>query len=59
MLSKELKNLEENLLINRTVIDSRPITVNYEITPYGISTTAVITELYKWGVAHRKKVMIT
>jgi DNA-binding HxlR family transcriptional regulator len=57
MLSKELKDLEENLLITRTVIDSRPIRVKYEITPYGISTTAVIRELYNWGVTHRKKIM--
>ena len=29
MLSKELKFLEENLLIKRSVIDSRPVTVEY------------------------------
>lgn len=57
MLSKELKTLEDNLLITRTVMDTRPITVKYEITPYGISTTALITELYHWGVDHRKKVI--
>lgn len=57
MLSKELKDLEANLLVKRTVLDTRPITVKYEITPYGVSTTALITELYQWGAAHRKKVM--
>mgnify|MGYP001802960405 CR=1 FL=1 len=57
MLSKELKDLEANLLVNRTVLDTRPITVKYEMTPYGISTTDIITELYHWGVAHRKQVM--
>lgn len=57
MLSKELKDLETNLLITRTVMDTRPITVSYEITPYGESTRAIITELYHWGSAHRKRVM--
>lgn len=57
MLSKELKDLEANLLVSRTVLDTRPISVKYEITSYGISTTALITELFHWGQAHRKKIM--
>ena len=58
MLSKELKDLEANLLVTRTVMDTRPITVVYEITPYGFSSAGIIRELYDWGSAHRKKVMI-
>jgi DNA-binding HxlR family transcriptional regulator len=56
MLSKELKFLEENLLIVRKVEDTRPITVTYSITEYGKLCAPVMSELYRWGVAHRKKV---
>lgn len=56
MLSKELKFLEENLLITRKVEDTRPITVTYSITEYGKTCKSVMSELYRWGTEHRKKV---
>ena len=56
MLSKELKFLEENLLVNRKVEDTRPVTITYSITEYGKTTQSVMSELYRWGVEHRKKV---
>ncbi|HEY0978867.1 MAG TPA: helix-turn-helix domain-containing protein, partial [Flavobacteriales bacterium] len=34
-LSKELKDLEMNGLVKRIVLDTMPVTVTYEITPYG------------------------
>mgnify|MGYP000436354853 FL=1 len=56
MLSKELKFLEENLLIIRKVEDTRPVTITYGITEYGKTCQSVMSELYRWGVEHRKKV---
>lgn len=56
MLSKELKLLEENLLITRTVKDTRPVTVTYSITEYGKTCSSVMSALYRWGVEHRKRV---
>lgn len=56
MLSKELKFLEDNMLITRKVEDTRPVTVTYSITEYGKTTGSVMAELYRWGVEHRKKV---
>ena len=56
MLSKELKHLETNLLITRKVGSTRPVTVTYSITEYGKTCSSVMTELYRWGIAHRKKV---
>lgn len=56
-LSKELKNLEMNKLIRRAVYDTFPPTVEYSITPHGLSLEKVIDELHFWGLAHRKKVM--
>ncbi len=56
ILSKELKYLETNLLITRKVENTRPITVTYSITEYGKTCKSVMSELYRWGVEHRKKV---
>ena len=57
MLSKELKELEMHQLITRTVLDTRPVTVVYKITPYGESCQDVIMALYDWGVEHRKRMI--
>ena len=56
MLSKELKFLEDNLLITRKVEDTRPVTVTYSITEYGKTCKTVMSELYRWGVEHRSKI---
>lgn len=57
MLSKELKDLETNKLITRTVYDTFPPTVEYAITEHGLSLEHVIAALRKWGMAHRKKII--
>ena len=57
MLSKELQDLEINLLIKRTVLNTRPITVEYELTPHGRTLKNVINEIHLWGVLHRKKII--
>lgn len=56
-LSKELKELEMNQLINRTVFDSFPPRVEYSITQHGHSLEKVINELRLWGSDHRKKII--
>lgn len=56
MLSKELQDLEVNLLISRTVMDTRPITVNYAITDYGLSVLPLTEALVQWGLNHRQKI---
>lgn len=57
MLSKELKDLEINQLVKRTVHDSFPPKVEYSITKHGKSLASVIDELKTWGLLHRKKIM--
>jgi DNA-binding HxlR family transcriptional regulator len=57
MLSKELRDLEMNELVKRTVFDSVPVIVEYSMTPYGKSLHRVISELRKWGLRHRKRIM--
>jgi DNA-binding HxlR family transcriptional regulator len=56
MLSKELKEMEMNQLVKRTVYDTTPVTVEYELTPYGASLDEVIDALHKWGTQHRKRI---
>jgi DNA-binding HxlR family transcriptional regulator len=57
MLSKELKELEMNQLVNRKVYDSSPVIVEYSMTEYGKSLDKVIEELAKWGIRHRARIM--
>jgi DNA-binding HxlR family transcriptional regulator len=57
MLSKELRDLEINQLIKRTVYDTVPVTVEYSMTNYGKSLEKVIAELGKWGMQHRKRII--
>jgi len=57
MLSKELKDLEMNMLIRRTVLSTQPITVQYELTEHGLSLRTIINNLTEWGIMHRKKVV--
>jgi DNA-binding HxlR family transcriptional regulator len=57
MLSKELKELEVNQLVKRTVFDTLPVTVEYSLTTYGKSLHKVIEELRTWGLQHRKRLL--
>lgn len=57
MLSKELRELEINGLVTRTVYNTKPVTVEYEITEYGKTLQPIIFEMSKWGTQHRKKIM--
>jgi len=57
MLSKELKELEINQLIKRTVLDTQPVTVQYELTTHGNTLHAIINNLADWGTEHRIKVI--
>jgi DNA-binding HxlR family transcriptional regulator len=56
-LSKELKELESNQLIIRTVYESFPPRVTYSITKHGRSLERVINELRDWGNDHRKLII--
>jgi len=57
MLSKELKELEINKLIKRTVLETQPITVQYELTQHGQSLKTIINHLTDWGIRHRKEII--
>jgi DNA-binding HxlR family transcriptional regulator len=57
MLSKELKELEDNQLITRTVYNTKPVTVEYEVTAYGHTLQPLLMEMKNWGEQHRKRIM--
>jgi DNA-binding HxlR family transcriptional regulator len=56
VLSKELDELEQNLLITRTVNNTKPVTVSYALTKHAIETQPVINALLEFGLKHRKKI---
>ena len=57
MLSKELKDLEQNELIERRVYPTMPVTVDYRLTDYGHSLEPVMIALGEWGKTHRRRIM--
>ena len=54
MLSQELKDLEINKLVKRTVLDTQPIAVQYQLSEYGLTLKTIINNLAEWGIEHRK-----
>lgn len=57
MLSQELKALEENKIITRTLYDSMPVVVEYSLTPLGHSMKKLLDEILIWGAHFRKEVL--
>jgi len=56
VLAKELKDLELNDFIKRTVYPSIPVSIIYEATEYSKTLKNVLFELDAWGMQHREKV---
>ncbi|MFZ6709475.1 winged helix-turn-helix transcriptional regulator [Undibacterium sp. TC9W] len=52
VLAQTLKKLVRFGLIERTAYATVPVTVEYEITPLGISLAAIVNELRIWSVKH-------
>ncbi len=56
VLSRELKTLEENNLITRTVVSTSPMIVEYELTEYSCTLEPLAEIMADWGKNHRKQV---
>jgi DNA-binding HxlR family transcriptional regulator len=57
MLSQELKALEMNKIIMRTLYDTMPVTTEYTLTPLGLSMNSLLEEILNWGIHFRKEVI--
>src|SRR5580693_2283352 len=57
MLSQVLKSLERDGLIRRRAIATVPVTVEYSITPLGLTLASAVDPLRDWAEHHLKEVM--
>lgn len=53
MLTLQLRKLEENKIVKRTVFAEVPPRVEYELTDVGYELKPIIKELEKWGKKHK------
>lgn len=53
MLSKELKELEINGIVERKVYNQTPVLIEYLLTESGKNITSVIDSMIDWGMLHR------
>ena len=54
MLALQLKKMEKNRLVQRTVFAEVPLRVEYELTESGKALRPVLKLLENWGIAHMK-----
>lgn len=52
VLSESLEDLAENGLVDRTVVNEKPVQVEYGLTERGQSLDTVIRALAEWGKTH-------
>ena len=56
MLSKELKEMEMNKLVKRTVYTDSPVLIEYSLTQYAQTLTPIVQAMIDWGKRHGKVV---
>lgn len=55
MLTKELRDLEMNLLVIRTLKEN-PVMALYELSDYGETAIFITQNIMNWGLMHRQKI---
>jgi DNA-binding HxlR family transcriptional regulator len=55
MLTEQLRELERDQLIIRTVYHQVPPKVEYALSDYGKTFIPVMQAMAEWGIAHRKR----
>ena len=58
MLVNQLRELEEDLIVNRKVYPVVPPKVEYSLTKEGESLMPILTAMYDWGKNYRDTVLI-
>jgi DNA-binding HxlR family transcriptional regulator len=56
MLARELKEMEMNKLITRTVYPETPVRIEYKVTEYCKTLVPMIQSMIDWGMLHRQKI---
>ncbi|MDP4157053.1 MAG: helix-turn-helix domain-containing protein [Bacillota bacterium] len=56
MLTQQLRELEEDGIINRIAYNQIPPKVEYELSEYGLSLKGILDSLCAWGEKHITKV---
>jgi DNA-binding HxlR family transcriptional regulator len=56
VLSNELKELELNGFVKRTMITGVPVVVEYKLTEYSEPLQDVMQSLSEWGAMHKEKI---
>lgn len=49
VLSENLDDLQERAIVDRTVIDDKPVRVEYSLTEWGEQLELVVTAMDEWG----------
>lgn len=57
MIAERLKQLEERRLVSRTVLQTAPVSVKYEITDFGRTAIRFLDELRIWSESLRENQM--
>lgn len=58
VLIQQLRELEQDGILERTVHAETPPRVEYRLSPYGKSLGAVLQRLADWGANHRRRVQL-
>ena len=56
VLASELKELELNGFVKRTILPQTPVIIEYELTDYALTLEKVMDTLSDWGTRHRARI---
>ena len=52
VLTQQLRDLERNGIVTRTIYAQVPPKVEYSVTPLGLSLKPVVEAMHQWGIEH-------
>jgi DNA-binding HxlR family transcriptional regulator len=55
-LTKELRYLEDIKMVERKIIQDKPMVIEYKLTSHGMTIKDLIVHIIEWGQKHRKTV---
>jgi DNA-binding HxlR family transcriptional regulator len=58
MLSKQLKELEADAIVSRTVDDTGALKVSYSLTERGMSLIPILSDLARWGAENQFRTLV-